>query len=128
MKMAFDRGGYYVSFALTIPLLISGCRATQKPGSAEIPPLPPLNPEIYSDVNPRFSPDGKRIAFLRETPDRRLQLHLIDSELERPQAVLESERLGLDRPYCPTSARYCSPDSLVWSRSEEHTSELQSLV
>ena len=115
MKMAFDRGGYYVSFALTIPLLISGCRATQKPGSAEIPPLPPLNPEIYSDVNPRFSPDGKRIAFLRETPDRRLQLHLIDSELERPQAVLESERLGLDRPYCPTSARYCSPDSLVWS-------------
>ena len=97
----------------------TGCIKQAKLGFNDTPPLPPAKPGVFCDVNPRFSHDGKRIAFLRETPDRRLQLHLIDPNLETPKAILEAESLCQDRPYSPTLAKYCSPDTLVWSPNNQ---------
>ena len=108
--------------ALPLGLLLltglTGCLRPAKLGSKEIPPLPKMLPGFYCDINPRFSHDGKRIAFLRETPDRRLQLYIADPELDAPKVALEAESLCLDRSYSPSSKRYSSPDTLAWSPND----------
>ena len=86
-----------------------------KPGEADVPPLAAYAPGVYTDINPRWSHDGLRIGFVRSTPDRRLQLCITDSGLNRTTQLLEPELVSPDRPYDPQQARYSSPDSLAWS-------------
>ncbi len=85
------------------------------PGYSELPPLPRFQPGLYADLNPRWSHDGRRIAFLRATPDRKLQLYAADARLRRPLALLEAELVCPDRPYDASRLRYGSPDTLAWS-------------
>ena len=94
---------------------MAGCSVAPKPGVADVPPLPRFEYGVYTDVNPRWSHDGTRIAFLRSTPDRRLQLFVTDPDMERATALLEAEIVRPDRPYDPQSRRYSSPDTLAWS-------------
>ena len=102
--------------AACVPLAaLAGCRPALKPGVSDVPPLPRYEPGTYTDINPRWSHDGSRIAFLRSTPDRRLQLVVTDSELERTSALLEAEIVSPDRPYDSQALRYSSPDTLAWS-------------
>ncbi len=96
-------------------LLETGCRKPPLAGTADQPPQPDYPPGLYTDVNPRWSHDGRQIAFLRATPDHRMQLHLADADLERPLALLESELLCPDRPYRPAQETYSSTDTLAWS-------------
>jgi dipeptidyl aminopeptidase/acylaminoacyl peptidase len=96
-------------------LLAAGCGHAKPPGVEAVPAGLPARPGIYVDINPRWSHDGRRIAFLRATPDRSLQLHVIDEDLERPLALLEAELVSPDRPYSPELRRYSSPDTLAWS-------------
>jgi len=102
--------------ALAVPLL-GGCGGP-KAGVSDTPPLPPARPGVYSDIAPRFSHDGRRIAFLRTTPDRRLQLFVADAGLDRATALLEPELVCPDRPYWAQRTRYASPDGLAWSPND----------
>jgi dipeptidyl aminopeptidase/acylaminoacyl peptidase len=88
------------------------------PGQEDLFPGLHYRPGIYADVNPRWSHDGKRIAFLRTTTDRHLQLYVADEDLERPLAQLEKELLCPDRPYDSDLRRYASPDTLTWSPND----------
>lgn len=83
-----------------------------------MPSLPSYPVGVFRDINPKWSHDGSRIAFLRSTPNRKLQLYIVDRELERPLALLESELVSPDRPYASALERYCSPDSLAWSSDD----------
>lgn len=96
-------------------LLGAGCKKPPPAGTADQPPQPPNPVGLYTDVNPRWSHNGRQIAFLRATPDHRMQLHLVDAKLERPLALLESELLCPDRPYRSSLETYSSTDSLAWS-------------
>lgn len=112
------RGGMQRSLRLWIlflALIPGGCVPAPKPGSTELPPGVERLPGVYQDINPRWSHDGKRIAFLRATTDRHLQLHLVDARLSRPIALLEDEPVSPDRGYHSQWQRYCSPDTLAWS-------------
>jgi dipeptidyl aminopeptidase/acylaminoacyl peptidase len=101
-------------------MLAAGCGFAAKPGVADVPPLAPTPPGVYSDINPRWSSDGERIAFLRSTPDRRLQLFVSDGDLDQATALLEPEIVSPDRPYDPGLCRYSSPDSIAWSPDGIH--------
>ncbi len=99
---------------LVCSLLLVGCSKQ----NAQIDTVP--NDRIisngrYVDINPRFSHDGKRIVFLRETPDRKLQLHISDAKLHHPVSLMPPEIVLPDRPYSSNLARYNSPDTLAWS-------------
>jgi hypothetical protein len=99
-----------------VPILLgAGCVRPLPAGTADQPPQAPSPVGLYTDTNPRWSHDGRQIAFLRATPDHRMQLHLADAALERPLALLESELLCPDRPYRSTQETYCSTDTLAWS-------------
>ena len=104
------RGLWLLSF-----LVGAGCAKAIPAGTADQPPQPISPPGLYTDTNPRWSHDGRQIAFLRATPDHRMQLHVADAELERPLALLESELLCPDRPYRPSQETYSSTDTLAWS-------------
>lgn len=99
---------------------LSGCRTVAPPGVADTPPLPRYEPGTYCDINPRWSHDGKRIAYLRSTPDRRFQLFVADAGLDRPLAVLEAELVSPDRRYGSSLKRYCSQDTIAWSPDDSH--------
>ncbi len=98
-----------------IAAVTCGCGRHKPPGSEDVPPGLTPRAGIYADINPRWSHDGNRIAFLRATPDRHLQLHITDEDLARPLPLLDDELVMPDRPYSASLARYCSPDSLAWS-------------
>ncbi len=104
-----------LGLALLVCLPVVGCKRPPLAGTADQPPHPASPPGLYTDINPRWSHDGRQIAFLRATPDHRMQLHVADADLERPLALLESELLCPDRPYRSTQETYCSTDTLAWS-------------
>ena len=97
---------------------LCGCGFGPNPGVADVPSIPAFAPGAYNDINPRWSHDGRQIAFLRATPDRRLQLCLTGSDLERTTALLEAEVVAPDREYDPRTARYSSPDTIAWSPND----------
>ena len=94
---------------------LAGCARPALPGSEDVPPgLPPAASE-YQDVNPRWSHDGSRIAFLRQTPDRSMQLFVADARLAKSTPLLEPELLCPDRGYRSSRQNYASGDTLAWS-------------
>ena len=104
-----------ISSFLSLISSLSGCTRPPKPGLSDVPPGLPALPGVFVDVNPRWSHDGKRIAFLRSTPDRKMQLQVADEDLERVHPLFTPELLCPDRPYSPQLQRYSSPDTLAWS-------------
>lgn len=98
-----------------ICLTVVGCTKPPPAGTADQPPQPPNPSGPSTDVNPRWTHNGRQIAFFRATPDHRMQLYLVDADLERPLALLESELLCPDRPYRSTQETYSSTDTLAWS-------------
>ena len=106
----------WLKLCLTTALILAaGCAKKSPIGAQDIPGDRITGAGLYVDINPRYSHDGKQIAFLRQTPDRKIQLHLSDSKLHRPVSLMASELLCPDRPYSATLARYNSPDTLAWS-------------
>ncbi|HZT41666.1 MAG TPA: hypothetical protein VFA07_05735 [Chthonomonadaceae bacterium] len=101
--------------AFALALLLAGCARPPLPGTDEVPAGLPTHSGIYADVGPRWSHDGRHIAFLRVRPDRTLQLFLADAGLSRPLALLEPDLVEPDRGYSPGRERYTSPDTLAWS-------------
>lgn len=101
--------------ALALIPLLASCACPPLPGAEEVPADLPIHSSIYADVGPRWSHDGRHIAFLRVRPDRSLQLFQADADLSRPLALLEPDLVEPDRGYSPGQERYTSPDTLAWS-------------
>ena len=99
----------------TFVTLLAGCGKKKAPVFPDVPPLQTAASNTYRDINPRWSHDGSRVAFLRSTPDRKLRLYISDRVLERPLPVLPAELVTPDRPYACALNRYCSPDTIAWS-------------
>ena len=59
----------------------------------------------FRDTAPRFSPDGKVLAFLRSLPDGKPQLHIVEAEGGEPQAVTDQKLGVLDFSWAPDSLR-----------------------
>ncbi|GAB3246110.1 S9 family peptidase [Arthrobacter pigmenti] len=59
----------------------------------------------FRDTSPRFSPDGRALAFLRAEADGKPQLHLMEASGSEPQAVTD-QHLGVTGfEWSPDSAR-----------------------
>src|SRR5687768_8317265 len=69
----------------------------------------------FKDVSPRWSPDGKRIAFLRVFGDRLTQLWVADSDLENPRAVSPVDSVRWARPPITGRVAPVAPDAPSWS-------------
>lgn len=96
-------------------MIITGCRRAPVPGMADVPNLSVAPRAAYQDVSPRWSADGKRIAFLRATPDRKHQLFIADATLKYAHSLLEPEVLMPDRRLGSSWERYTSRDTLAFS-------------
>jgi dipeptidyl aminopeptidase/acylaminoacyl peptidase len=96
-----------------VPLLC-GCGRVV-PGSEEVPPGVVKLPGVFEDVGPRWSHDGKRIAFFRHTTDRKYQLCIASADLRRVTPLLEPELIGPDRTFRTSRAGYRAPECLSWS-------------
>ena len=66
-----------VLLSLTLAGLVfgpGGCGVHTPPGTEDLPPGAGGAAHRFTDIDPRWSHDGKRIAFVRATDDRRLQI------------------------------------------------------
>lgn len=96
-------------------LLTLSCRRGPLPGAADLPPGVARVPGVFLDVGPRWSPDGKRIAFLRWTTDRRHQLFVASADLSRVTPLREPMLVSPDRAYPTERAGHRTPEGLAWS-------------
>jgi len=85
------------------------------PGRTDLPPGVVRVPGVFVDVCPRWSRDGKRIAFLRRTTDRRHQLCLASADLSRVELLRVPETVSPDRPFTTGRAGLRTPEGLAWS-------------
>lgn len=102
-------------------LVLCGCGCRRNlPGTHDLPPGVHKIAGVFHDLDPRFSPDGRRIAFYRETADRRLQLMLTDPTLHRPVAMLKPELLEPDKGFYTDRCSWRAPESLAWSPNSRY--------
>jgi Tol biopolymer transport system component len=70
---------------------------------------------VFEHVGPRWSHDGKRIAFLRHTTDRKYQLCVASADLRQVTPLLEPELISPDRPLRTSRVGQSAPECLAWS-------------
>lgn len=104
---------------LCIPFLFAhGCRS--KPIQSATPTTLPTLPSAFVDRCPKWSPDGRNIAFLRETTDRKYQLCIADASLRDIQRKMEPEFINPDKPLQTNKTHYTTPDGIAWSADSRH--------
>jgi dipeptidyl aminopeptidase/acylaminoacyl peptidase len=72
----------------------------------------------FRDIAPRWSHDGRYIAFLRALSDGRYQLCVVDAKLRHVVPLLRPEIINPDRPFDASRESYSSPDRLSWSPND----------
>ncbi len=95
-----------------------GCRRPVVPGSADIPAYSETLTRQFRDLSPRWSHDGKHIAFLRETADHRHQLFLADAQLKSVKSLLPPEAVSPDRDLGSSLDRLNSPQGLAFTAQD----------
>jgi dipeptidyl aminopeptidase/acylaminoacyl peptidase len=110
-----SRRALFQASALSLGSALIGCGKKRAPGFWETPPLPDYEAGLFCDVNPKWAHDGKRIAFLRATPDRKHQLCVLEIATRTIQPLFKPELVYPDRPFHPGQDRYISPDTIAWS-------------
>lgn len=95
-----------------------GCRHPNIPGKADVPALSLPAQSLFRDINPRWSHDGKSIAFLREAPDRTHQLCLTTPTLQQIERLLPPEIVSPDRDFGSSLVRYTSPNTIAFSPND----------
>src|SRR5687768_16709796 len=99
-------------------VILSGCLpqhpTTQRPNdpTTQRPNDPTTH---FRDASPRWSPDGKRIAFLRIFGDRLTQLWVTEFDLRNPRAVTPIDSVRWARPPITGRAAPVAPDAPSWS-------------
>lgn len=104
-------------FKCLLVLLVVGC-GRRLPGSEEVPPGVAKIPGVFEDVGPRWSHDGRQIAFLRHTSDRKYQLCIASADLKRVTAILGPELISPDRAFQTSRGSYRAPGCLAWSADD----------
>ncbi len=107
-------------FLLAVCISLLGCRKKHSEGVADVPPDTPTTQDTLRDLSPRWSHDGRRIAFLRSTEDRKMQLFVCNVNLEQVTPILEPELLSPDRELGSQLALYTAPNALAWSPDDHH--------
>jgi len=100
---------------IACPLCTLSCAKRPIAGSTEIPPGIIRVPGLFRDVCPRWSHDGTRIAFLRRTTDRALQLCIASADLTRVTPLEPPEHVSPDRSYHTGLGRIATPETIAWS-------------
>ncbi len=95
-------------------LLTAGCRAKNAAPALHAAALR-FTADEWRDIAPCWSHNGKRIAFLRLSPNHKLQLMQANASLGHIQALLKPETVTPDRPFAASHSLYCCPDRLAWS-------------
>jgi hypothetical protein len=113
-RVSTSRRAFLMSAASCALGLSAGCRRTL-PGTAELPPGITKAEGLFQDIAPRWSHDGKQIAFLRRTTDRRYQLFVASPDLSNPRPLLEPELINPDRPFRSGLSGTHAPERLEWS-------------
>jgi Tol biopolymer transport system component len=98
-----------------VVLFCLSCRHAPLPGQSDLPPGVVRVQGFFEDIGPRWSHDGRRIAFLRRTTDRHLQLCVTSRDLSRVVPLDQPELVSPDRPYRTGRAGYRAPERLAWS-------------
>jgi len=105
--------------AIASPLLacivLSGCHRGRLPGTTQVPPGVVYRPGVFQDICPRWSHDGKQIAFLRSTTDRKLQLMVATADLSSSRPLGRPAVVSPDRPYATGLTSYSTPHTIAWS-------------
>src|SRR5690242_7014252 len=91
------------------------CRSSRQPGWEDLPPGIPRNSTSFVDLCPRWSHDGKRIAFLRRLADRSQQLFLTTPDLKTIQPIGSAELVTPDRELVAGRDSTRTPDQIAWS-------------
>lgn len=91
------------------------CRHNPFNLSADLPPGIVHEPGVFADISPRWSYDGRRIAFFRQTTDRKLQLCVASRDLTRIVPLLQPEIVSPDKPLFTQRNGLKAPSCLAWS-------------
>src|SRR5207249_1602137 len=77
--------------AIFIAINLTGCGRSHLPGFDPLPPGIDFKPGVFTDVCPRWSHSGRKIAFLRRYTDRSLQLCICNAELTNVIPIAKPE-------------------------------------
>lgn len=93
---------------------LTGCRSQATQGSAALPPIPLAAADQYADIAPRWSPDGRRIAFLRIRADRTCQPWVASRDLRHLRPLAPSSIVSPDRPQRTARGAPAPAAGLAW--------------
>lgn len=119
MAPAPKRLRWLAHLAAAICTAALSCGRQLPPGSAAIPPGIVRVPGLFRDACPRWSHDGRRIAFLRRTTDRALQVCVASADLGHVTALDAPEYVSPDRSYDTGLGRIATPETIQWSPNDE---------
>lgn len=101
--------------AAGVGIAAGGCRRRQLEGREPVAGSPVATPGVFRDVCPRWSTDGRQIAFLRATTDRRYQLFCASPDLGDGRALLAPALINPDRPLRTARTGLLPAAGLAWS-------------
>lgn len=104
-----QRGGRQLIW-LCLLICWVGCGVTKSPSQKA-----KLSSLGFRDIAPRWSHDGRYIAFLRALTNGQYQLCVVDARLHHVVPLLRPEIINPDRPFNASRESYSSPDGLAWS-------------
>ena len=104
----------WLAACMALGLSLAGCHRKQ-PGAADVPPDEELLTGPARDLCPRWSNDGRQIAFLRTASGRKYQLFTAHADLSEAVARLEPVLINPDRPFVSSRANYFAPQEIAWS-------------
>jgi Tol biopolymer transport system component len=94
------------------------CRRNPFNLNADLPPGIVHEPGVFVDIGPRWSHDGRRIAFFRQTTDRKMQLCVASRDLTRIVPLLQPEVVSPDKPLYTRRDGLKAPYCLAWSPND----------
>ncbi len=114
--LSVRRGGFAFGLGMAV-FSLAGCALRREKPLAlqDTPPLSHPAEKTFRDLNPRFSPDGRQIAWVRLYPDRTQAVFTADADLSHPRQRTEAEQVCPDRPYASGRDSLFARDTLAWS-------------